>query len=86
MVRPGTDRFSAKYLQISVKHPDSVMVWGSFRYYGGKKDFYFANERDCEREPPYEAPCLTLLGILWPVRVSVGTEWCTSKLIKDWLE
>lgn len=59
MVRPDTDPFSAKYLQISVKHPDSVMVWGSFRYYGGKEAFNFAND-DCEREPPYGAPCLTI--------------------------
>lgn len=37
MVRLGTDPSSSKYLQVTVKHPESVIVWGAFRYHGTKK-------------------------------------------------
>ena len=30
----GSDRYDPKYTVKTVKHPDSVMVWGAFTYYG----------------------------------------------------
>lgn len=36
-MRPGTDPYLLKYMQATVKHPDSVVVWGAFRYHGTGK-------------------------------------------------
>lgn len=30
----GADRYDPRYTVKTVKHPDSVMVWGCFSYYG----------------------------------------------------
>lgn len=31
-IRPGTDPYAPKYMQVMVKHPNSMMAWGDFRY------------------------------------------------------
>jgi hypothetical protein len=37
----GSDRFDSRYTVKTVKHPDSVMVWGCFAGNGGRGGIYF---------------------------------------------
>jgi transposase len=49
----GSDRFDSRYTVKTVKHPDSVMVWGCFAGNGGREGLYFLPKNETMNSVKY---------------------------------
>lgn len=89
-LRPGSDSYDPKFTQGTVKHPDSVMVWGAFGYHGtGKlvvlpKNVTVNKERYLELLNDHLEDCF--IDCKSEVFQQDGAPAHTAKLIKEWFE
>lgn len=86
----NSDRYDERYTVKTQKHPQSVMVWGAFSYYGVSK-LYFLEKGQTMNSNAY----LNLLINNLPecfvdcnaeVFMQDGASCHTSKVIKDWMK
>ena len=86
----GTDPILPKYTEGTVRHPDSVMVWGAFGYYGiGKlvvlpKNVTVNQERHLELLPDHLEDCFN--SCQSKIFQHNGALAHRSKLVLDWLD
>jgi transposase len=86
----GSDRFDSRFTSVTVKHPDSVMVWGCFSGAVGRGGLYFLPKNCTMNGERYQE---VLTNHLIPFMAIHGTTYflqdgapChTSKRIKDYL-
>ena len=89
-LRRGTDPFHPKYTEGTVKHPDSVMVWGAFGYHGaGKlivlpKNLTVNKDRYLELLADHLEDCFTVCQS--EIFQQDGAPAHTAKLIREWFE
>ena len=89
-LRRGADPFHPKYTEGTVKHPDSVMVWGAFGYHGaGKlvvlpKNLTVNKDRYLELLADHLEDCFTVCQSEIFQQDSAPAH--TAKLIHEWFE
>ena len=88
--RPGSDPFHPKFIQSTVKHPDSLMVWGCFGYHGvGKlvvlpKNVTVNKDRYLELLSEHLYECFQRCQS--EIFMQDGAPCHTAKLIKEWFD
>ena len=95
--RPGlirrprnSDRYSPLYTEKSVKHPDGVMVWGSFNGVGDCEGLHFLNRSETMNQDRYiqilEKHMLTIFQVQGcEIFMQDGTSCHVAKRVKKWL-
>ena len=56
-LRPDADTYHPKYTQGTVKHPDSVMIWGAFGYHSKGKLVVLPKNTTANKERYLEMLC-----------------------------
>lgn len=86
----GADPYHTKYTQRTVMHPDSVMVWGAFGYYGKGKLVVLPKNLTVNKERYLELLCDHLEDCCDACKREVfmqdGAHVHTAKLNKEWFE
>jgi len=89
-IRSGQDPYSPRYSEGTVKHPDSVMVWGAFGYHSvGKlvvlpKNVTVSKERYLELLADHLEDCFKICRS--EVYQQDGAPAHTAKLVTGWLD
>ncbi len=92
--RPGSDPLDPKYICGTVKHPDKIMVWGCFGYYGKGKLIILPKNQTVNKEVYLDLISEHLYDCFEMCRIpfSTGTfmqdgATChTAKIIKNWFD
>lgn len=87
--RRGSDALNPRYTTHTVKHPDSVTVWGSFSYFGQGNLFFFLPKNIRMNQDNYFELILDKLDECMQkcsadVFVQDGAPCHTAKLITNW--
>lgn len=88
--RRGSDPLDLKYVQRTVKFPDSVMVWGCFGYHG-VGDIVFLPKNQCMNSERYVDLLVRHLGDSFEktqcsIFMHDGAPCHRAKIVKEWLE
>ena len=88
--RPGSDPLDPKYIDSTVKHPPTLMVWGCFSFYG-VGPLVFLPKNQYMNAPRYFELLLDYLpDALETCKASVyqqdGAPCHTAQLVKDWFQ
>ncbi|KAG0721643.1 Transposable element Tcb1 transposase [Chionoecetes opilio] len=89
-LRAGSDPYHPKYTEGTVKHPDSVMVWGAFGYHGTgelvvlPKNFTVNKERYLELLADHLEDCF--IACQSEIFQQDGAPAQTAKLFSSWFE
>lgn len=86
----GSDRYDPKYTVKTVKHPDSVMIWGAFTYYGVGNLVFFEKGESVNSERYLELLYDNLEECYVKCKAECfmqdGAPCHTSKKVKEWLD
>ena len=92
--RPGSDPLDPKYVCGTVKHPDKIMVWGCFSYYGKGKLIVLPKNETVNKEVYLDLlsqnlhDCFAMCRIPFTTGTFMqdGASCHTAKIIKDWFD
>ena len=92
--RPGSDPLDPKYVCGTVKHPDKIMVWGCFGYYGKGKLIVLPKNETVNKEvyldllSEHLSDCFQMCRIPFSTGTFMqdGASCHTAKLIKNWFD
>ncbi len=88
---PGASRYDSKYTVKTVKHPDSVMVWGAFSGIHGRGGLYFLPKNVTMRGANYLEVLQQHLLPFWHIHqchhfMHDGAPAHRTKIVKKWLQ